>query len=245
MPRWPPPVPADLAGRLRAEQSSQREFAWSLDKWLPVVADIADAEAVLRELPHQLGREDVRAVVQGQLASDRGIAAFVPVMIWGGPGGFGPFRTRAILTANRTRGNWRLPIEPTVDSSLLEGARVAREEGPVEAFRLMNNSGHIRYLGGAFFTKWISFASARSSVYAEEMAPIFDKRVRDWIDLHTRHTTRVNLSTTSTDDYARYLALLDAWRNGDNWSRTRVQVELAIFELARDRRKGPVTDKDS
>lgn len=183
--------------------------------------------------------------MQGQLALDRGIAALVPVMIWGGPGGYGPFRTRAILTANRTRGNWKLPINPRVDSRLLEGARVAREEGPVEAFRLMNNSGHIKYLGGAFFTKWISFASARLSVHAEEVAPILDKRVRDWIDQHTRDTARVNLSTTSTDDYARYLALLDAWRNGDNWSRTRVQVELAIFDLTRDRLNGHETDENS
>ena len=107
----------------------------------------------------------------------------------------------------------------------------------MEAFRLMNNSGHIKYLGGAFFTKWISFASARGSVDAEDVAPIFDKRVRDWIDLNTRGTRRMNLSTTSTDGYAKYLALLDSWRNGADWSRTRVQVELAIFDLTRDRRE--------
>ena len=46
----------------------------------------------------------------------------------------------------------------------------------------------------------------------------------------------MNLSTTSTDSYAKYLALLDGWRNSDEWSRTRVQVELAIFDLTRDRR---------
>lgn len=176
--------------------------------------------------------------MQGQLALGRGIAALVPVMIWGGPGGYGPFRTRAILTANRTRGNWKLPIEPMVECRLLEGARVAREEGPVDAFRLMNNSGHIKYLGAAFFTKWISFASAQGNVYGDEGAPILDKRVRDWIDLNTRDTARVNLSTTSTNDYAEYLALLDVWRIGDDWSRTRVQVELAIFDLTRDRLEG-------
>jgi hypothetical protein len=240
-----PPVPKVLAQRLRAEQSPQRQFAWSLDKWLPVVADTADAEAVLQKLPPKLGREEVRVVVQEQLALERGIAAFVPVMIWGGPGGYGPFRTRAILTANRTRANWQSPVDPTVDIRLLEGARVACEDGPVEAFRLLNNSGHIKYLGGAFFTKWMSFASARVSVDAEEVAPILDKRVRDWIELHTRDTTRVKLSTTSTDDYARYLALLDAWRNGDDWFRTPVQVELAIFDLTRDRPAGHAARDES
>jgi len=111
----------------------------------------------------------------------------------GRAGGYGPFRTRAIPTANRNRGNWKLPIDPMVESRLLEGARVAREEGPVEALRLMNNFGHIKFLGGAFFAKWISFASATSGVHSEEVAAILDERVRDWIDPHTRDTTRVNL----------------------------------------------------
>jgi hypothetical protein len=104
-----------------------------------------------------------------------------------------PLPDTSQLTANRNRGNWKLPIDPMVESRLLEGARVAREEGPVEALRLMNNSGHIKFLGGAFFAKWISFASATSGVHSEEVAAILDERVRDWIDPHTRDTTRVNL----------------------------------------------------
>lgn len=238
MRRGIPPVPSVLAERLLTEQLPQRQFEWSLDKWLPVVADAPDAEAALRTLPHLLDREDVRAVVQQQLAQGRAIAAFIPVMIWGGPGGYGPFRARAILTANRTRDNWRLPIDSDVETRLLEGARVVREQGPVEAFRLLNNSGHIKYLGGAFFTKWMSFASAPLSIDAEEVAPILDKRVRDWIERQTLGAEPVSLSTTSTADYRTYLDLLDAWRKTGDWSRTRVQVELAIFDLTRDRRAG-------
>ena len=177
----------------------------------------------------------MRSTVQYQLALGHGIAAFIPVMVWGGPGGYGPFRARSILTGHRSRANWTLPIDPTVGQRLLEGARVLRQGGPVEAFRLLNNSGHIKYLGGAFFTKWISFASARTRIDAEEVAPILDKRVRDWIYKHTRATIPVDLSTTSTDDYTTYLSLLDAWRQGDGWTRTRAQVELAIFDLTRDR----------
>lgn len=235
MPAPIPPVPKALDRRLAERQPSQRLFPWNIEKWLPVVADAKDAQAVLRELPPELGREEVRSVVQEQLAAERAIAAFVPVMIWGGPRGYGPFRTRAILTGNRTAENKSAPIDREVAPRLVEAARVVREVGPVAAFRLLNNTGHIKYLGGAFFTKWMSFASAVTSADAEGVAPILDKRVRDWIESHTGDTVPISLSTSSTDDYARYLDLLDAWRTGTDWSKTRVQVELAIFELARDR----------
>jgi hypothetical protein len=99
----------------------------------------------------------------------------------------------------------------------------------------MNTTGHIKYLGGSFFTKWMAFSSAVTGVDAEEVAPILDQRVSGWIETNTNNTVRTSLSTSSTADYARYLDLLDAWRNTSGWTRTRVQVELAIFELARDR----------
>lgn len=174
-------------------------------------------------------------MVQEQVANGRALAAFVPVMIWGGPGGYGPFRTRAVLTGNRSARNRTAPLDETVAHLLLEAARVVRRDGPVEAFRLLNNEGHIKYLGGAFFTKWMSFASATEGTDTEEVAPILDKRVRDWIEINTRDTGGISLSTTSTADYSRYLTVLDVWRRGNNWSRTRVQVESAIFDLSRDR----------
>ncbi|WP_218221868.1 hypothetical protein [Nesterenkonia sp. Act20] len=72
-----------------------------------------------------------------------------------------------------------------------------------------------------------------SAVDGPEVAPILDKRVRDWIANHTADDDHVSLSTTSSHDYLRYLELLDAW--GSPLGRTRAQVELAIFELTRDR----------
>lgn len=235
MPIENPPVPSALARRLGQDPIKQRPFAWKLEKWLPVVADEPEAAAVIGSMPGQIDREAVRQVVQQQLDLGHGIAAFIPVMIWGGPGGYGPFRTRSILTGSRVRGNWKLPIDSAVERKLLEAARVTREEGAIPAFRLLNNAGHVSYLGGAFFTKWMSFASARSSIDAEEVAPILDKRVRDWIYEQTRATSPISLSTTSTTDYARYLALLDVWRRDEAWVRTRAQVEQAIFDLTRDR----------
>lgn len=182
--------------------------------------------------------------MQAQVAQQQGIAAFVPVMIWEVRAATAR-SARAPLTGNRTRQNWREPLGESVATKLLKGARVVREAGPVVAFRLLNNSGHIKYLGGAFFTKWLSFASALVSVDGEEVAPILDKRVRDWIDRQTRKTAPINLSTTSTVGYATYLSLLDAWRVGDGWSRTRAQVELAIFELGRPSEWGRATHRAS
>lgn len=92
-----------MARRLGQDPIRQRPFAWKLEKWLPVVADEPEAEAVIRGMPGQIDREAVRQVVQQQLDLGHGIAAFIPVMIWGGPGGYGPFRTRSILTGSRAR----------------------------------------------------------------------------------------------------------------------------------------------
>lgn len=97
----------------------------------------------------------------------------------------------------------------------------------------MNNEGKIKHLGGAFFTKWLAFSSMTGMVDGPEVAPILDKRVRDWIADHTTEYGGVSLSTTSSRDYNRYLDLLESW--GAPFGRTRAQIELAIFELTRDR----------
>ena len=91
----------------------------------------------------------------------------------------------------------------------------------------MNNEGYIKYLRAAFFTKWLSYSSMVHSVDGEEVVPILDKRVRDWIEATTEG--RENLSTTSTADYSRYVDILGAW--GSESKRSRVQVELEIFRL--------------
>jgi hypothetical protein len=198
-----------------------------------VVHDAADALAALEALPGRLDRTIVRDVVQANLAVDRVLAAFVPVLIWGGPGGYGPFRAKAILTGLRNRTNATAPMDGTIRHRLLAGANAVRDSGAEEAFRLMNNEGKIKYLGGAFFTKWIAFASMVDSIDGPDVAPILDKRVSDWIAANTVPGERTCLSPQSSGDYCRYLDVLDSW--GAPFGRTRAQVELGIFELTRDR----------
>ena len=72
-----------------------------------------------------------------------------------------------------------------------------------------------------------------NSIDGKNVAPILDKRVRDWIFQNTKGTDQISLRTTSTTHYQRYLNLLDAW--GEPYGRSRAQVELAIFDLTRDR----------
>jgi hypothetical protein len=99
----------------------------------------------------------------------------------------------------------------------------------VEAFRFLNNEGHIKHLGGAFFTKWLYFASALNSPDDRAAAPILDKQVRDWLAAHAS----ISLDVYSTASYKRYVEILTAW--GDSYERSPSQVEKAIFELATER----------
>ncbi len=228
-----PAIPTALRLRLSDEIPPQRAFRWNRNPWMEIVHNLPDVAETLLSLPSELDREIIRKTVLENLQSDRVLAAFVPVLIWGGPGGYGPFRARSILTATRTRFNRSASIVPDLQDRLRDGAAAVRNDGAAEAFRLMNNEGKVKYLGGAFFTKWLSFASMVDSVDGPRVAPILDKRVRDWIASSTAMMQPVKLSTTSTADYRRYLELLDAW--GGPYGRTRVQVEKSIFDLTRDR----------
>lgn len=224
-------VPAVLANRLSAKPEPQRAFSWNRQKWESVVADIPDAREVLSALPDELNRNTVREVVQSNLVRERVLGALVPVLIWGGPGGYGPYRASRILTNGK--GSAGGAAEEAVRERLIKASEVVRNGDAAEAFRYLNNEGKIKFLGPAFFTKWLAFSSMSGAVDGEEVAPILDKRVRDWISQNTKSAQHINLRTTLTKDYRRYLDLLDAW--GTPYGRTRAQVELAIFDLTRDR----------
>ena len=196
------------------------------------MSGIPDAAMTLKDLPDEVDRSVVRHVVQGNLVRERVLGALVPVLIWGGPGGYGPYRARRILTAGTNVAGGG--AETDIRERLVKAADIARgEAAAVDAFRFMNNDGKIKYLGPAFFTKWLAFSSMTNSVDGKNVAPILDKRVRDWIFQNTKGADQINLRTTSTAHYQRYLDLLDAW--GGPYGRTRAQVELAIFDLTRDR----------
>ncbi|WFP16706.1 hypothetical protein [Citricoccus muralis] len=228
-----PSIPKILAQRLSEEIQPQRAFGWKKEPWLKIVSDAPEVVATLNDFPDKLDREVVRKVVQEKLAQEQVLAAFIPVLIWGGPGGYGPFRARSILTGVGTSANSQASINPAVAEKLRNAADIVRQPDHVAAYSYMSNDGRVKHLGGAFFTKWLSFASMTSSIDGPDVAPILDKRVSDWIFEQTSGEVTIGKKIRSTPDYRTYLELLDSW--GGDHNRTRAQVELAIFELTRDR----------
>lgn len=226
-------VPHSLAVRLAEDLPDQKGFRWNREKWEAVVRDVPDAKQVLNSLPSILDRTIIRSIVQDNLGRERVLGALVPVLIWGGPSGYGPFRARSILTGDRSKSNLEATVEDSIRDYLVQGANIVRTKGAADAFYFMNNEGHIKYLGGAFFTKWLAFSSMTASTDGEGVAPIFDKRVRDWIVGNADPQDHGGLRTDRTNGYKAYLSLLDRW--GGPFGRTRAQVELSIFELTRDR----------
>ncbi|MBF9315810.1 hypothetical protein [Mycobacteroides chelonae] len=222
----PPTIPAELTALLDAEPTTQRGFPWDRQAWQTQAHDLPHVFSALGDLPDHVNRDDVHAVVLSELNADRVLPAFVSAMVWGyGDRGYGPIRVRCVLTGTRGRNADKSEVLGTVSTRLAEAVNEVREHGPLAGFRLMNNSGRIKYLGPAFFTKWLYFASAVTDVDSPEAAPILDKQVADWIRKHTG----ISLNLNKTNAYEKYLNLLEDW--GRPYNRTPVQVEKVIFGL--------------
>lgn len=191
--------------------------------------DLPDVLRVLESLPDKVDRNLIPEVVTTQLEDERVLPAFVSAMVWGyGDSGYGPTRVRWILSGVKT-GAHDASVRGDVAVLLRTAANTVRVQGPVEGFRYMNNAGRIKYLGGAFFTKWLSFASALINADDPCAAPILDKQVHDWL----QREAGISLNIHRTPDYERYLDTLKAW--GADYDRTAVQVEKSIFGLATGR----------
>lgn len=142
-----PDAPSALATKFAGPPVEQEKFPWAIETWKPVLADVPEALEALGQLEPAIGREDVRLLVQAELAGGRVYGAFVPVMVWGGPGGYGPARTRSILTGHRSKASVNdYDLDPAVPGRLIAGATTAREKGLIEAFRMMNNAGRVKFL---------------------------------------------------------------------------------------------------
>lgn len=219
--------PAPLAALLVEPHVPQQAFAWPRDRWIRWFDGHDGVREVLQDLEDRIDRRRGVELIQRLLAQDDAASAFVVAMVWGhGWSGYGPYRTAAVLTANRRpRGH---SLDREVVARLEESARLAREEGGVSAFRYLSNEGHIAGLGSAFFTKWLYFTSAADGHNSSSAAPVLDRLVLDWL----RSAADVRLRPGRTSDYGRYVDLLQSW--GKPHDRNAVQVEETIFRLIRD-----------
>lgn len=218
-----------LAAVLAQPPIPQRSFPWNRSAWSSAMHDLPDVRKLLDSLPDRVDRDSIRDVVAVQLKDGGVLPAFVSAMVWGyGDSGYGPTRVRWVLTGVKT-GAAEAPVRGDVEELLRTAAETVRAQGPVEGFRYMNNDGRIKYLAGAFFTKWLYFASATTGADDSNAAPILDKQVHDWL----QREASISVNIHRTQDYQRYLETLKAW--GNAYSRTPVQVEKAIFGLATGR----------
>lgn len=220
-------IPEVLDAALSAPLTRQEPFAWRRSAWEREFANDAAELAFLGELRAGLDRTTVTGIVTSELANERWVNAFIAAMVWGhGDTPYGPSRTRTCLTGRKPSAQHNL--DPTVAPKLAESANLVRTTGPVEAFRYLNNKpGAIKYLGPAFFTKWLYFVSAQATDRPKDVAPIYDAVVRRWLS----QNAGINLKRASTDDYALYIATLSDW--GSKHSLTPTTVEEAIFQLHR------------
>lgn len=222
-------MPQPLIDHL-AEDVEQRSFGWRRPPWEAALHDDEPTLELLGRLGENVDRETTRAVVLEELSAGRVVPAFVAAMIWGyGRTAYGPVRVRWVLTGVRGRASATTAIRTDVPEKLAAGAQVARDLGPVEGFRFMNNAGKVAYLGGPFFTKWLYFATAVDGIADPKAAPILDAQVAGWLRAHQLVSLRVD----KTPDYECYLQLLKDW--GQRSGRAPAQVEAAIFHLATGR----------
>jgi hypothetical protein len=223
----PPPA---LAAALATGPAKQGAFSWSRPAWANQMRDLPDVLELLGILPREVDRVTTRDVVLRELDADRVLAAFVAAMVWGhGTTVYGPSRVRWVLTGTKGVPSAHGPVPHEVVTDKLRGAvEVVRKDGAAAAYSYMYGEGRLKYLGGAFFTKWLYFASSVDGVYAENAAPILDQRVTTWLGANAR----IALHPRQARSYLRYLELLDEW--GGQYGRTRVEVEQSIFELTRN-----------
>ncbi|WP_207346382.1 hypothetical protein [Arthrobacter sp. E3] len=228
-----PKIPDALMTALAGDYRSQHSFPWSRKPWMEKMHDLPEVLSLLVTMPDRIDRHHVAQTVSTELAADRVMSGFIAAMVWGwgDAGGRGAVRTRWVLTGVNGRGEVvsALPVDPTVNGRLLQGAEAVREHGPVEGFRTMNNEARIKHLGPSYFTKWLYFTSADAGVESRKTAPILDDRIIEWL----AQNAGVQLDIGSTSAYTDYLRLLSAW--GAEFGRTPVQVETEVFRLATGR----------
>lgn len=220
------PIPSRLAAALAEPATQQRSFAWSRAGWSRWLAGVEGASGFLSALPDAVGRADIAEVVQRELGAERTENAFVAAMVWGhGVSGYGAYRTAVVLSGQKRP--LGIPVDKDVVRRLAKAADLAAGADQVEAFRYLANEGRIPALGPAFYTKWLYFSSATDGHHAASALPILDAVVQKFLSSEAD----VRLRTWRTADYETYVDHLTSW--GSDYGRTAVQVEEAIFRIAR------------
>ncbi|GAB3085626.1 hypothetical protein [Isoptericola nanjingensis] len=222
-----PPLPHDLAQSLgdgAVRPQGQEGMRWTRERWASRLRGVPGIGPFLDQVPSTVDRAATTRLVLDAYDDGRDDLAFIAAMIWGyGPSGYGPYRTNRVLS-----GDGQGAPEREVLKKLRDGAAAARRDGALAGFYALNNRpGRIRYLGPAFFTKWLYFTTATGGPDDRGAAPILDLRS----SAGSPDRTGLSLRLDRTRDYARYVELLDAWGSLPEGTLSRATVERSIFSL--------------
>ncbi|WP_062301063.1 8-oxoguanine DNA glycosylase OGG fold protein [Demequina subtropica] len=225
-------APAALRARLDEGTPAQPGMDYIPVRWAEWIDDLGVVTLPMDGPRASIDRAQMCAFVHEHVDA-RPVDAFVTVLQWGyGTGGRGPSRARKMLTGGLHDAARARAYDPTVADKLAESVAVARTGDPREAYlQLARGSGKISGFGPAFFTKWLYAVSAQGDPRAATALPILDELLQTWI----ARESGTELRYGDADDYARYVDILDAW--AAEAGAARIDVELAIFTLERERRR--------
>jgi hypothetical protein len=166
------------------------------DRWWPGALNSLPTDPK-RSAYERISRRDVFNLAADPTPEGR-VGLLLAAYIWGtGDSGF--------LVGRRARVFTKTPIA-VVGERLVAAAAVMEQDGPVAAYdRLLARQPlHIKYLGPAFFTKFLYFAAGQSSSICPQPL-ILDRIVARALTNH--HGMPLRGTGWSSTDYSRYLNL--------------------------------------
>lgn len=240
---------ANVAAMLTALPQGHRRVWVNARAWQHGFETLPDVNINFDALRGGITRDEMIRIVDLAIAQNRAIDGFVVCMVWGyGPSGYGPYRTRRVLEQAEP-GHGVGSAADGVVAALADGAEVVRAESSLSdkarrGFWFFNNreadavtgtpGGNLKYLGHAFFTKWISAASAHGVPENLTALPILDGVIAGWWQANVDP----GFNPKRTADYVTYVEQLQRWRDalGNPAEVSLMRIEESIFEFVQ---RGP------
>ncbi|WP_162149233.1 hypothetical protein, partial [Arthrobacter sp. 35/47] len=137
-----PDIPPTLGRLLASPHVAQRAFSWSKNRWMSWLSEIDGGARVLNSLPDAVDRASTAETVDAYVREGAFTEAFIACMVWGhGHSGYGPYRTARILSG--APGQAGKTTDGTVIKRLQTSVERFNAGGAVDAYRYLNNDGHI------------------------------------------------------------------------------------------------------
>ncbi len=198
-------VPGSLATAherwVREGRPKQEAFRYRRQAWIGSLPEYGE---FISGLPDRLSRSFISNLGRSAHEGEREAAkTFIAMQIWGYGANpkYGPFRTEKALS---TPPSVDLPI--TAAQRLQAVALVLRQDGNVEAYRVLGREYKLDRLGPSFGTKYLFFVSA---IPGRAPALVLDSLVSGWLESNTG--LRLDSNSWSHQGYGEYLFAMYSW----------------------------------